>query len=357
MKVEDEILEVGDNDEIGADVAAAIEDAEGDVTDDDSSTDPSDEGDVNVSSEEEGAEEIPPSDVEGLQDKQPEVGQDTGGEASPVIPPTSMLPEEREKFGTLPVEAQKFLADYCTRRDGDIHRYLTQKGEEIAKVRKVYSELDEVFKPYVDEFRRANTTIADYMGSLLAWDDYIKDDPVAAISELVENHDIDLQHLFDYMQSGERPVEDPHVSEIQSGLEEKDKRIEALEQRYQQMIVENVSREIEAFSKATGSDGELLHPYLEHVQHQLPMFIEQIKAQQPQASNAEILEQAYEQAIWTNPDIRKVLLSQGNTQAKQKAKAAKTAAVSVVDSPGMGPIDDDDIPETIDDAIRKAMGE
>jgi len=109
----------------------------------------------------------------------------------------------------------------------------------------------------------------------------------------------------------------------------------------QQAAFASVEGEINAFASEKDANGQLLRPHYEAVVKDMEGIIVQIRATDPNKPNKEVLELAYDRAVWGNTETRQALLdnekkavSESNTQAvKKKAADAANASSSVTGSP------------------------
>lgn len=102
---------------------------------------------------------------------------------------------------------------------------------------------------------------------------------------------------------------------------------------------------IDQFTSEKGADGQPLRPHLETVWPDMVAVIPRIKSTNPQISDQEALQQAYDSAVWGNPTTRaQVLQAQKaadekdrNAQARARAQAASRGAVSPAGVSPQGP--------------------
>lgn len=81
---------------------------------------------------------------------------------------------------------------------------------------------------------------------------------------------------------------------------------------------QKIAESLQMFGRQTDPDGNLLHPYFEAVQKQMCDFLE--------SGMVQSVEDAYEYALWLNPQIRSELVEkQISSQAAEAQKAQKAA--------------------------------
>jgi len=121
--------------------------------------------------------------------------------------------------------------------------------------------------------------------------------------------------------------EDPRLTTFLQRMEQQEKQKAQFEEQQRMAASEKWMRE-------TDAKGSPLRPFVDDVADQMVPFISQIKAANPALGHGEVLQQAYDRAIWAHPEIRPILLKQqqDELEAKRreenllKAKEAKKAA-------------------------------
>jgi len=93
---------------------------------------------------------------------------------------------------------------------------------------------------------------------------------------------------------------------------------------------------IDKFGQEKDASGQPLRPHLESVMPDMVASIARIRTTNPQLSDQDVLQQAYEAAVWSNPDTRKQVLEaqrlseekERTAQARARAQAATRSVVS-----------------------------
>lgn len=223
----------------------------------------------------------------------------------PVELPPTLSAEERALIATLPRELQAKLAE----REGKRHREFHAKSEEAARARELFS----VLEPVAQELRLEGKTPAAYVSQLVSWDSYIKQNPRQALLELCANNGINPSELVQAA-----PQVDPHVAQLQARLDQlEQERIAALQMQQQQHLG-TLAQTVEKFK-----EGKEFTPELEA---EMAPLVAHIRKTQPELSPQEVLQQAYERAVWANPATREKQLAAAKAKQLEEAKAAAAAA-------------------------------
>lgn len=136
---------------------------------------------------------------------------------------------------------------------------------------------------------------------------------------------------------------DPELAELKRQLAEQQTWRQTIEQQAQQAAQDSQRQAyrqkvsaIDIFGSEKGQDGQLLRPHLETVMPDMVASIAQIRTANPQLSDQDVLQQAYDRAVWSNPDTRKQVLdaqklaeeNERKAKARERAQAATRQAVS-----------------------------
>lgn len=253
--------------------------------------------------------------------------------AGEIKAPASWSKEDKEAFYSLPDEAQRVIA----RREHERERHFTQRNQEIAERGKQFDALDKVLSPIRPRLEQHGVSEADYVGRLMRADAMLQRNPAEAIKALAQGAGVDLQQLVGGQQAD--GYTDPTVDAIRRENAEMKQRLQSLEgawggfsQRQAQEQQSALMGQIEAFASATDDSGNPKHPHFDQVREDMALFLGN--------GRAESLDQAYDMAVYANPQIRTAIQEDhaAREAAKRKAEAEKKkqAAASVTGSPSMG---------------------
>ena len=199
------------------------------------------------------------------------------------------------------------------------------KGERL-------NRLDAVLAPRRERFQLAGFDDAQAIQSLLAAQDYLERDPVNALVYLARQSGVDLRTVAQQLGGGQAqapqlpPQLQPLVQQVQTLTH-------AVAQQ-QQASVE--ARRTEFLGQVDAFARDPANLYFENVREKMSELI--------RSGQAADLPSAYEQAIWSSPEIRPLLLrrqqdelvAQTRTQASAKAAQARHASGSITGSPSPG---------------------
>ena len=100
---------------------------------------------------------------------------------------------------------------------------------------------------------------------------------------------------------------------------------------------------MQTFIDAKDTQGQPLYPFVDNVIDDMNDRVGAIRRQNPAADHGEVLKQAYEQAVWANPETRAVLIAQQQAQTGKPAEqlrrtvAAKVAVAGTMPKRGAMP--------------------
>jgi len=284
--------------------------------------------------------------------------------------------QDKAMFGKLPKEGQEFLL----RRHTDMERDYQSKVQANATAVQFTQAVAPVF-----EHPGVKQTLIDYQtGGTVHPVDAIKqwaafhvramspnvEDRVTLVKELMQRMQLDPAAVFGPSnQSGnglsEEDMKDPairyfadHVGQTTKDLQALRGQLEAMgrqqNERVEQESLRVINWGIDQFADEKDAAGNLLHPHFDAV---LPQMIDLFKAN-PQRN----LKEAYEAAVWMNPDLRSSLIAQERQSVEQKNANARAAAAARSNvrgrtSPVSKPSAEGDQPKGLRAAIAAAADE
>lgn len=243
-----------------------------------------------------------------------EVAQNGAEEAEEdIAPPPTLTPDEVEGFKTLPPEAKKYVVDREL-------KYL-QAREDAYKGSHKYSDLERAVQQYQPHFDKYGMSVSDVVRYSLAQQAQLAQDPKGYLRSLAQQYGVDFSQPDDYDDV------DPQVSQLT-------KEIEAIKQaqisQSQQQLISSVTSEIERFKNEKGEDGRPLRPYFEEVRAEMRDLVGILRQRNPQATDRQLLQEAYNQAVWLNESTRAKL---SGATTKKRSKTIPLKKVKEVDSP------------------------
>jgi hypothetical protein len=197
------------------------------------------------------------------------------------------------------------------RREGDFHKGIEGYKQAAESGRK----FEQAISPYLGTIQKLGVTPEVAVAALMKADHTLRFAPPAVkaqyFQELAKNYGIDLGQQFD-----------PNVAAMQQRIYELEQQQTTLQSSNEQREIAQLTSEVESFAHGKEHFGAVQAEMLAL----LPMF----KAQNPQASNQEVLQMAYDRAVYANPQTRSAILAkqqeEQRAEAQRKANEAKKAA-------------------------------
>ena len=241
-------------------------------------------------------------------------------EEKPIKAPSSWKPAAQEAYlkaergEPLTPEEVRILTNEANRRESDFHRGVEEFKTHAQKAR----AYEAAIAPYQQTLQSMGVDAPTAISSLLKADHTLRySDPATKaqyFQQLAQQYGIDLQAVQN------APQVDPQTQYLMNQLNELRQTQQQWHNSIQQQEQTRANQELEQFNNAGNA-------HFEAVRGDMADLLETGKATS--------LQDAYEKAVWMNPDIRQSLIEQQRLDAQKKATAeaqairAKTAAVSV----------------------------
>lgn len=232
----------------------------------------------------------------------------------PVVDPNAPQPVAAPQgidpavFASLPAETQATLA---------------RTMEEVATSQQrfaVLANVEQLIAPRREAWALNGMTPDQALNQLLALSDFATRDTPAFIQYLAEQNGIDLEELV----LGLEPV-DPAEKANNDRIAALERSIADNARQQQQQRHNGYVDEVISFASEKGQDGKsLLRPYFEELGDNFATHVGLVKAQNPNLANAQVLQQAYENACWAVPGVRSKL--QDAARAAGDAERLRTGA-------------------------------
>ena len=249
--------------------------------------------------------------VDGQKASEPINGHGTPDEAPHVAPPPSWSIAAKGEFDALPKAVQEAVA----RREDEVNRGLAELRD--------YKSL----KPYAEAAQRSGVTLPQALERYSAAERLLDSNPIEGIRWFCEQYGVDPRQLMgqqpaqqqqapQYQQNYQQQVPQygPDLQPVLSRLQSIEQRAAAREEAERQALFSDAEAKIEKFY------ADPANRYANDVSNQMAALLK--------SGQATTLEDAYQTAIWANPDIRPNLINEITTkkQADQAAKAKSIAA-------------------------------
>jgi len=250
-------------------------------------------------------------------------------ELSPLQRPSSWKKEAQAKFATLDPEIQAEVM----RRENDMHKGI-EGYKQSAERATLY---DRTFAPYAETMRKIGTTPEQAISGLMQTDHNLRYGSPAQKVAIV--HDIIKQYGIkpEWFDQQETQV-NPEVGHLQTRLQAMEAQQAAWQQEVQAREVGTLNSDIQSFAKN--------NEHFEAVRDRMADLI--------QGGAAKTLQEAYDTAVWSDPNVRGALLAkqQAEERAKATAKATEAKKASSVNIRARGTIPAQAPLGSIEDTIR-----
>jgi hypothetical protein len=262
--------------------------------------------------------------------------------APAIDPPKGWTGEAKAKWGELPEWAQK----EATRREEALTKQLFAHDEARDLGRKVM----EASTPYLPMMR------AEGADPHKAYENYLQTAYVLRTGTPAQKsmalHAIAQQFNVDLSLAHQQGASDPRYAQYEQQTRGLNERLQGLENHLRNQEDQGILAHIDSFSSQPG------HEHFDKVRYHMGVLLESGQAQD--------INEAYEKAIWADPEIRNSLIAAQSNAAQEKRNSelraqterARNAAVSVTGAPGSSrPLNGAGSHGSIEDDIRAALAE
>lgn len=236
--------------------------------------------------------------------------------------PAAYTNERKDNFKALPQDWRKYLIE----REKQVEKGFSDFGNKVNS----YKYVDDLFNGRQDRLKQAGFNSAkDYIDFLALVDDGMSVNPNATIEELKRLYGVD----------GEAK-QGNNTNELMARLTSNERQLQQLNQMFQDSLIK---REIANFVSAKDDAGNPKYPYFEEVKQNMGVLMDK--------GICKTLEEAYNQCVWADENVRKKLI-----EAQNKAElATKTAAAAKAKENGFTPTSKAVAPEEETDDLRKQL--
>lgn len=313
---------------------------------DDSSPSPED-----AESEPEVAENDTPLEEEPVEESASAEGGDSeDGPSDSKEAPEHWSHEDREMFAGLDEGAQEFLLRRHKQMEGDY----TRKTQENAEAIKVGRLLDEGMDPSVKaDLARIGVGKEDYLRQMMQWHHMSLTDPQGFARNMMQQLRLDPAQVFTNEPGEQAKPADPTTQ-----------RLDAVEQHLNQeqqdrynRAVEETTKRVNDFAQEKDAQGNLMRPHFEAVRQVMAQFI-RVDPNMP-------LQDAYEAAVFKDPELRSQVINpaptptpNGEDRNERTKKALRAKKANIKGRHGSSiKRSDDDAPMSLQDAMKAAADE
>lgn len=248
-------------------------------------------------------------------------------EAASVDAPQHWPARDREFFAKQAPEVRNWLLGRHKAMEADY----TRRVQEVAHYRRERDELGEIFRPFADAMASDGMTVPMAVRQLVAAHHMLIRDPANGIASLAQKYGIDLKKATeDGAQQGQS---DPRFATLEGEV----RRLQSTLQGQLNAQVENEKRtnlsKVEQFAEEKDAQGKPLRPHFDDVARDISMLLRAAR----EAGDSLTLQDAYDRAIYANPQVRQKVLAaldaerraKDDDDRKRKANAARTAGFDV----------------------------
>lgn len=244
--------------------------------------------------------------------------------------PQSWSDAAKAKWSTLPPDIQAEIA----KRESDVQRGFQQRAEALQR----FEGIDRAIAPYRQRIQALGMTEHQAVGTLMDLYERAGRDPIGYVKWFCKEVGLDPAAAFggaaDPQQSAGGPEwVDPQVKALTDQVRDLTSRLQAREQTEEKVARTSINAEIDRVAGQRDDKGNLLRPHWERLEADIARLIPLIRQDNPGASNRDVLEAAYDQALYRNPETRKAAieaekaaaLADATARQQQAAKTARAA--------------------------------
>ena len=277
--------------------------------------------------------------------------QDQDQDDDKLAAPQNWSSRDKEVFGKQPREVQEWLLEKNRQFQTDYQA----KTKEIAPLREIgknFETLASQDASYAHEYGDAAGYIKAVANTELILRHGTPQQKAQAVQEIIHKYNIPVG-----TQAGDAeqyPQADQHVQALKLEVEQLKRQSYQSEAARQQAGISQAAQTIESFAHEKDEYGRLKRPYFPEVESDMAALAQVWKSQGRQID----LNQLYESAVYSRPDLRESVLKSQNSKAlRKKASDAERAkkAGSSISGKGTAKPDEPVIPRTPEDAVAQAF--
>lgn len=232
-----------------------------------------------------------------------------------IAPPDSWSAENKAEFAKLPPAMQAYIAQ----REGDAHKAITQKGEELKR----FEPWQRVIEPHAQRIRSLGVSEPEFVNRLLVAEQQLTDPRtrVDAFRWLAQQYGQDLSQLATPTQPGVAASNTPADPALAAIIQKVDGLTSWATQQEQQRERAQAAREAaatrDAASKAEAFLNDPKYPYAKELEADMSALILASRRLGQELT----LEQAYAKATRANDQVWQKIETERSDKAKKEAEA------------------------------------
>lgn len=270
-------------------------------------------------------------------------------------PPSSWSAKGKAEFGKLPSHVQ----DEILKRESDFH-----KGIEGYKERAEYADrISREIQPYEAMIRSKNSTpeqtVRNMLNTAYQLETGTPQQKAQLLLNVAQQFGADMNTISQALSGEGQEQRDPQMQQLQQQFQQLQQQLQSQQQAAQQHSHAEAQSSIEAFRNEVDEAGHPKHLYFDDVRDQMADLIESAD----RSGKKLTLQEAYDAAIWSRPDIREALLAQQQQSDQERKKAdeaekarqARKKARTNVQTSGSHSESEQRQVGSIDDTLRSTM--
>lgn len=277
---------------------------------------------------------------------QQQPGTDTANTA--VSQQFALAPEYEQLVSTLPEASRNAVRDTLVERERAIATYVQGLAGQVTG----YAGIEQHLSPRRQAWQMQGVTPEAAVGQLFALSDFATRDPMGFINWFAGNNNIDLS------EAGEAFVPpNPEFQALEARIGEIANTVNGLAQAGTQQQQGQFMTAIDTFGATVDTNNQPKYPHFNTVMNDMVSLVPSIRQQQPHLNTIQLLEAAYDRAVYANPTTRQqVIDAQAAKLLKDRVEQARKAKNAGQSIPG-GSAGDGNIPATTikNDTVRAAL--
>lgn len=270
----------------------------------------------------------------------PDAGKMTEAPKSSPEYPISWNNEQRSKiFDPLPAEAKAVILQ----REKELLADYTRKTGQAAQIMRRMAPIDAVIARHESTWAERGLAPEHVITSLVNAQNKLDADPISGIATIMQSYGVTPDAVIDYFQGG-GPQQNSELTQLKQQIADLQSQLGQHSQTQQQAARSQQIAQIAQFAQERDAQGQPLRPHFDQLSPIVERLLGPLMQQNPGVPLPTILQQAYDQALWSNPQTRNELLQKEREtqqarlleEQKQKAEKAKKAGSSINGTPGGG---------------------
>lgn len=236
-------------------------------------------------------------------------------ESETIEPPEDWSKEQVERFNKLDAEGQALVLQ----QHKEFKQAFTRKSEELSDSARFAETIRKEFEPYRRDLNMMGLNEDQAVRQLLTLNDYARKDPAGYIKWVAEQANVDLAGLAGNGQNQDDELTDPEtralkkeIATLRDQVQQLGGTVKEQQTSQQQQSAQAVQNTIQEFRQAQDESGNPKHPHFDKVEAHMAALLSQ-----GAASN---LQDAYDQAVWANPETRKQVMKDQDRRKEQSRK-------------------------------------